>query len=193
MSSQPASAPVGPYPRQTMRRHLLSLCAVALVSACGGGSGTANGSPSAAPIVTQAPAPTEAACPIAASKRFVWPQDVPQDLPQPPTSKLGETTKTKEGLTIVKFTTTTSLQQGVLFVVKEIQKAGFTLGRGDAEPAEADAPFGRGELRGIYKMLARDKCATDWLVAVTRTRPGGGSPVLPTASRGTQSSPLPFG
>ena len=176
-----------------MRRLLPSVCAVLLVSACGGGSGSAGGSPSPAPVVTQAAAPTVAPCPVVASTRFTWPKDVPQDLPQPPTAVLGETTKTKDGLTIVKFSTKTSLQQGVVFVVREVQKAGFTLGRGDAEPSEADAPFGRGDLRGIYKMLARDQCATDWLVAVTRTRPGGGSPILPTASRGPQSSPLPFG
>lgn len=176
-----------------MRRLLPSLVAVLLVSACGGGSTTAGGSPSAAPIVTQAPPPTVAPCPIAKIARFAWPKDVPQDLPQPPTAVLGETSKTKDGLTIVKFSTTTSLQQGVVFVVTEVAKAGFTLGRGDAEPAEADAPFGKGDLRGIYKMLARDACATDWLVAVTRTRPGGHSPILPTASRGASSSPLPFG
>lgn len=176
-----------------MRALFPSVCAALLLSACSGGSGEAGGSPSPAPVVTQAPAPTVAPCPVAASKRFTWPKEVPQDLPQPPTAVLGETTKTKDGLTIVKFATTTSLQQGVVYVVKEIPKAGFTLGRGDAEPSEADAPFGRGDLRGIYKMLARDRCATDWLVAVTRTRPGGGSPILPTASRGPQSSPLPFG
>lgn len=170
-----------------------SLCVGILVSACGGSSTAAGGSPSSAPVVTQAPPATVAPCPVVARTRFTWPQEVPQDLPQPPTSKLGQTTRTKDGLTIVKFTTTTSLQQGVLFVVKEVQKAGFTLGRGDAEPTEADAPFGRGDLRGVYKMFARDRCATDWLVAVTRTRPGNGSPILPTASRGPQSSPLPFG
>ena len=176
-----------------MRRLLPSLAALVLVSACSGGSSSANGSPSAAPIVTQAPPPTVAPCKVAPTKKFIWPKAVPQDLPQPPTAVLGETSKTKDGLTIVKFSTTTSLQEGVVFVVKEIQKAGCTLGRGDAEPAEADAPFGRGDLRGIYKMLARDACATDWLVAVTRTRPGGSSPILPTASRGASSSPLPFG
>jgi hypothetical protein len=93
----------------------------------------------------------------------------------------------------VRFSTATSLRDSVLFVVREVQQAGFSLGRGDAEPAEADAPFGRGDVRGIYKMLVRGDCQTDWLVAVTQALPGGGSPVLPTASRGPSSAPLPFG
>jgi hypothetical protein len=174
-----------------MKRLLPALGALLFVSACGGSSPTVavNANPTA-PAGTQ---PTAAACPTVTKAKFTWPVEVPADLPQPPAATLGETSKTKDGMTIVKFSTASSLQQSVLFVVKEVQKAGFTIGRGDAEPAEADAPFGRGDLRGIYKMLVRDACTTDWLVAVTRTRPGGGSPILPTASRGPSSAPLPFG
>ncbi|MCW2600615.1 MAG: hypothetical protein JWM02_2444 [Frankiales bacterium] len=174
-----------------MKRLSLALGALLLVSACGGSTPTA--APTAGPTFSQAPQPTAAQCPAVAKARFVWPVEVPADLPQPPAATLGRTTRTKEGLTIVRFSTATSLQQSVLFVVREVQKAGFTLGRGDAEPAEADAPFGRGDVRGIYKMLVRDTCRTDWLVAVSHARPGGGSPILPTASRGPSSAPLPFG
>jgi hypothetical protein len=174
-----------------MKRLLPALGALVLVSACGGSTPTASTTPQ--PTFSQAPQPTIAPCPTVTKARFTWPVEVPADLPQPPAATLGQTSKTKDGLTIVRFSTETSLQQSVLFVVKEVQKAGFTIGRGDAEPAEADAPFGRGDLRGIYKMLVRDACTTDWLVAVTHTRPGGGSPILPTASRGPSSAPLPFG
>ena len=59
--------------------------------------------------------------------------------------------------------------------------------------AEADAPFGKGDVRGLWKMLARDTCATDWLVAVAKVTPNGGSPLLPRTSPGPSSSPLPFG
>jgi hypothetical protein len=171
-----------------MKRLLPALVALLLVSACGGGKDTV----SAPAGVNPTPA-AGSSCPVVSKARFPWPSEVPPDLPQPPAATYGGTQTTPQGLTIVRFSTTTSLQQSVLFVVREVQKAGFTLGRGDAEPAEADAPFGRGELRGIYKMLVRGECQTDWLVAVTRTRPGAGSPVLPTASRGPSSSPLPFG
>jgi hypothetical protein len=174
-----------------MRNAVLSLCCVLALSACGGGSQEAAPSPTLEPAPT--PTPTLEPCPAPGATALVWPKDVPSDLPKPPGAGVGDTSKSLDGLTLVKFTTQTSLQDSVLFVVRNVSKAGFTLGRGDAEPAEADAPFGRGDLRGIYKMLARDRCVTDWLVAVTRTRPGGGSPVLPTASRGPSSQPLPFG
>jgi hypothetical protein len=96
-------------------------------------------------------------------------------------------------VTIVRLSSTLSLQQSVLFVIRNVQKAGFTLGRGDAEPAEADAPFGKGDVRGLYKMYSRDTCRTDWLIAVATVRFGQGNPVLPRTSPGPSSSPLPFG
>jgi hypothetical protein len=165
------------------------LATLLLAGACSGGSD--GGSPTAQPTLQGQP--TVSPCPAVKTKPFAWPAEVPKDLPQPPQATFDTTTRTPEGLTIVRFSTANSLQQAVLFVVREVQKAGFTLGRGDAEPAEADAPFGRGDLRGVYKMLANQPCRTDWLVAVTRTRPTGTSPLLPTPSRGPSSSPLPFG
>ena len=173
-----------------MKRLALVLASLVLLSGCGGGSKDAGG-PSASP--TFQPQPTQSPCPKVVKKAFSWPTEVPKDLPQPPAATYQGTTKTPEGLTIVRFSTALSLQDAVLFVVREVQKAGFTLGRGDAEPAEADAPFGRGDLRGVYKMISVQECRTDWLVAVTRTRPNGTSPLLPSASRGPSSKPLPFG
>ncbi len=174
-----------------MSRVLLALGALVLLgtSACSSSSMSA----SAQPTLSRAPDLTVTACPALDKARFTWPVEVPADLPQPPAATFGQTTRTKDGLTIVKFTTETSLQQGVLFVVKEVQKAGFTIGRGDAEPTEADAPFGRGDLRGIYKMVTLTGCRTQWLVAVTSKATGTGSPILPMASRGPSSQPLPFG
>ncbi|MGB8651341.1 MAG: hypothetical protein WCD35_11830 [Mycobacteriales bacterium] len=174
-----------------MKRLLPLLAVTVLAGACGGSSTSA--SPGTVPNPSQPAVRTPAPCPAVSKQAFRWPSAVPADLPQPPAATFTGTTTTQDGLTIVRFTTATSLQQSVLFVVREVQKAGFTLGRGDAEPAEADAPFGRGDLRGIYKMLVRGTCSTDWLVAVTTTRPGNGSPILPTASRGPSSAPLPFG
>ena len=173
-----------------MKRLLPAAAALLLATAC---NGKGSASPTPGPTLSQPPLPTVAPCPVVAKPRFAWPVEVPKDLPQPPSATLTQTTRTKDGLTIVRFSTETSLQQSVLFVIKSVQKAGFTLGRGDAEPAEADAPFGRGDLRGIYKMLVRAPCTTDWLVAVTVARVGVKTPILPTASRGPSSSPLPFG
>lgn len=171
-----------------MMRLVPVLATLVLLSACGGAK---EAGPTVQPSLE--PEPTQSPCPKVSAQRFAWPNEVPEDLPQPPSATLEGTTRTPEGLTIVRFSTPQSLQEAVLFVVREVQKAGFTLGRGDAEPAEADAPFGRGNLRGVYKMLAHADCRTDWLVAVTRTQPTGNSPLLPTASPGPSSKPLPFG
>jgi len=141
------------------------------------------------PPTTAAPSPT-ASCVVPAAKPFRWPAPVPVDLPQPPGAVL-EQQDSDNGITLVRFSTPTSLQQGVLFVLKEVQKAGFTVGRGDAEPAEADVPFGRGDLRDIYKLRAVGACSTVWLVAVAQA--AAAQPFLPTPSPGPSSSPLPFG
>jgi hypothetical protein len=172
-----------------MKRLASALLTLVVLSGCSGSKG---GDDTTVQPTLQPP-PTQSACPKVVTERFTWPKEVPTDLPQPPSATFEATTRTPEGLTIVRFSTAQSLQEAVLFVVREVQKAGFTLGRGDAEPAEADAPFGRGDLRGVYKMLAHADCRTDWLVAVTKTRPNGTSPILPTASRGPSSQPLPFG
>ena len=165
--------------------------AVLLLSGCSGSSTPqAQGTPGVTPAPVTTPSPTP--CPARPGKPFSWPAAMPKDLPKPPGSTYVSATTSVDKVTIVRLTSTLSLQQSVLFVLNEVNKAGFTLGRGDAEPAEADAPFGRGSVRGIYKMLARDTCVTDWLVA-TATVSFGNSPVLPTASRGPSSSPLPFG
>lgn len=171
-----------------MKRLAPVLVTLLLVAACGGSK---DGGTSAVPSLQ--PGPTVSPCPDLKKAPFPWPKEVPADLPQPPAATYESATRTPEGLTIVRFSTAHSLQESVLFVVREVQKAGFQLGRGDAEPSEADAPFGRGNLRGVYKMLAHADCRTDWLVAVTRTQPTGTSPLLPTPSRGPSSQPLPFG
>lgn len=172
-----------------MKRLAPVLVTLLLVAACSGSKGGATAAP------TLQPPPTASPCPKANKPAFAWPKEVPADLPQPPDATFERTSRTPEGLTVVRFSTAHSLQEGVLYVVRNVQKAGFTLGRGDAEPAEADAPFGRGNLRGVYKMLAHSDCLTDWLVAVTRTKPTSTSPLLPTAapSPGTTNNPLPFG
>jgi hypothetical protein len=159
------------------------------VSGCGGSTAT----PSAQQTPQQQPTPTVSACPKASGGGFRWPSDMPSDLPQPPGAVFGSVKRTADGLTIVRFSTPTSLRDSVIFVVRTVQAAGFTLGRGDAEPAEADAPFGRGEVRGVYKMLLRDACVTDWLVATTKTKAYGTSPLLPTPTGQPGSQPLPFG
>jgi hypothetical protein len=160
-----------------MRRRTASSAAavsvVLLVAGCSGSSGTGAASPAPTPSASPVAAPALPSCRPAASKPYTWPKPVPADLPKLPGATLGETKQTKDGLTIVRFSTRTSLRDGVLFIVRNLPPAGYVLGRGDAEPTEADAPFNKGDLRGVLRGVSREVCATEWLLAVTRGRPGG--------------------
>jgi len=184
-----------------MRRRIavagpVAVSAVLLVSGCTGSSAgpavaaTSAASPSSAPATPRA----LPSCRPASTKPYTWPKPVPADLPKLPGVTLGDTKQTKDGLTIVRFSTSTSLRDGVLFIVRNLPPAGYVLGRGDAEPTEADAPFNKGDLRGVLRGVSREVCATEWLLAVTRGQPGGGTgnPLLP-AHTGRSPSPLPFG
>lgn len=160
--------------------------ALLLTGACSGG-----GAKQGAPSSTGAPStatPPPAACPVGPT-RLAWPVEVPADLPKPPGAVLKKVLRSN-GITTVRFSTPTSLREGLIFVLREVPKAGFTVGRGDAEPAEADLPFGRGNLSGIYKMIVLERCSTDWLVGVSQA--GGGSPLLHPRP-GPSASLLPFG
>ncbi|MBC7372458.1 MAG: hypothetical protein H7323_00515, partial [Frankiales bacterium] len=119
-----------------------------------------------------------------------WPAVVPADLPQPPTTRVTDVQERTDGLTVVMFTTATSIRDSVLFLVEKLPPAGYTLARGDAENTEADAPFVKGGLRGVLRMVAVEPCRTDWLMALTRGAPAANTPLLPTRP---SASPLPFG
>jgi hypothetical protein len=167
---------------------ILPLVAVLLLTSACGDSEPTGAAPS--PTTTTS-APAAGRCPVATGS-FRWPADVPAGLPQPggATYKL---TIRKAGLTSVRFSSPTGLRESLLYILKELPKRGYTIGRGDAEPAEADVPFGQGDLIGLYKLIVLKPCQTDWLVAVGRRSALGGSPILPTHSPGPSSSPLPFG
>ena len=158
---------------------------------------TAPAQPAAAPSAAASPAApavrAEASCPPAPAAELAWPQEVPSDLPVPPGARLTEVQERQDGLTVVQFTTPISIRESVLFLIEALPAAGYTLARGDAENTEADAPFVKGPLRGVMRMVAVEPCRTDWLMAITTgsaSSPGGGSPLLPPRPG---ASPLPFG
>ncbi len=175
----------------------IALAGGLLLTGCGGGKGTAVAPQGAGelPVGTPTATPSVAACPVVNRPRFAWPSPLLADLPQPPGATYTSTT-TQGQLTVVRFTTARSLRDSVLFVVHALPAGGYALGRGDAEPAEADAPFVKGDVRGVMKMLVIGPCTTQWLVAATRAPlPGRGSPLLPTPTHppGSTPTPLPFG
>ncbi|MDT7570169.1 MAG: hypothetical protein QOE05_343 [Actinomycetota bacterium] len=133
------------------------------------------------------PLPT---CAPAKPTVYKWPKQIPQELPRLPGAVLESSKPTSDGLFLVFFSTHSSLRDDVLFIVKKLPAAGFQLGRGDAEPAEADAPFNKGDLRGVLRGASIGICETKWVLAVARaTRT---SPLLPSHT-GPSPSPLPFG
>jgi len=95
-----------------------------------------------------------------------------------------------ENLTVVQFTSSISLAEGVLFVLDKYRKAGFTLGRGDAEFNQADAPFARTGFFGQVRITGTGPCTTNWLVAVGAPRMGTCLLLRPPSAA---ASPLPFG
>jgi hypothetical protein len=137
--------------------------------------------PPVSPLPTCAPAKPAA---------YKWPKQIPQELPRLPGATIESSRTTSDGLFIVLFSTQASLRDGVLFIVKQLPAAGFQLGRGDAEQTEADAPFNKGDLRGVLRGAAIGVCETKWVLAVARTTRT--SPLLPTHT-GPSPSPLPFG
>lgn len=82
---------------------------------------------------------------------------------------------------VVRFTTRTSLRQSVTFLLTALPKAGYLLGRGDAEAREAEAPFHqRGTaLAGEFRLAVTGSCQTSWVLALSR----------PTGMAGTSAPP----
>jgi hypothetical protein len=175
-----------------MRRASSCLCGVVLLLLTGCAGSDTKAAPAGTPpaaVSTPIPLPT---CAPVRTKPYRWPAPVPPDLPKLPAVTLEKTRTTTDGLFVVQFSTSTSLRDGVLFIIKALPAAGYFLGRGDAEATEADAPFNKGELRGVLRGAAVGVCRTQWILGVTRKTLGTGTPLLP-AHTGPSPSPLPFG
>ena len=169
-------------------RVLLACLALLALTSCSGDPPAKTRARSTAP-----PAPVESRCPEQRPPTpAVWPPTVPDDIPKPANAVIEKVETTPSGVTVVRFSTETSLREGVLYIVKEFPAAGYTLGRGDAEVTEADAPFQKGAVRGLVRMLAQEQCRTLWLLAIGREG-GGPAPFAPNYSPPPSSSPLPFG
>ena len=171
------------------------LVGLALLTGCSSSGSTAAdpAAPAASPRASSLFAPAPTGCPTPPPAEPSWPGGVPVDLPHPPGTSVTEVEDRTDGLTVVQFTTPISLRDSILFVVDALPEAGYTLARGDAESTEADAPFVKGDLRGVMRMIAVEPCRTDWLLALAEGAPatsGTGSPLLPTRP---DASPLPFG
>lgn len=167
-----------------------ALVTAVTVGGCGGGS-----TPAAAPAPSQS-AYTPPPCPTPkVAKPTAWPSFLPADLPKPinATIQPKSITTTRDGVHIVRFETPTSLRESVLFIVNKYPKAGYALGRGDAEATEADAPFVHGDIRGVTRISSITQCQTLWLTAVAKVTTSGTTPLVPPRTPSGSPSPLPFG
>ena len=171
------------------------------LSACGGTPTTA-AAPTPSPVASVAastastPSASPAPCPsptVAAVSTAEVPREVPADLPLPPEASVSEVKQQDGGLTVIRFSTPDSLRASILFVLDKLPANGYVLGRGDAESFEADAPFTRGELRGVMRMVATEECRTEWLLAVADGSSGGSPVVVPSYSPQPSATALPFG
>jgi hypothetical protein len=164
------------------------------VVGCSSSGSSASVGTSPKPITTSAcpsPAPTSPPASPAMAKLL---RSVPFGLPMPDNITPVDTQKTPEGIQVVKFTTQSSLRDAVIFIVDRYPKAGYVIGRGDAEATEADAPFVKSSLRGLTRVAALQTCQTLWLIASVPTKSGGGtSPLLSPHPTSSQTSALPFG
>jgi hypothetical protein len=169
-------------------RVLSVVVAVGLAGAgCAGSTGPAAGAPPAPTITQQAPQ-----CPVTPAPPGRWPHYLPADIPRPAVYHFEQSTVDTQGIRTTRFTTTSSLRDAVLFVVQRFPRAGYVLGRGDAEATEADAPFVHGPARGLLRLVAIQNCMTLWLL-YTVDQSSGSGPTLPTFTPSASPSPLPFG
>ncbi len=149
---------------RTSSGRVLRLCALGVLLsvtvACGGTSDKAVQEADALPstsATTECPAPTQPAAD--------WPSGVPSELPV--FAGMQVTGSEKRGdLLVVDFTAPLSLHDAVVAIVQQLPKAGFTLGRGDSESHEADAPFSGHGVRGQFKLQAGDGCQLTGILAL---------------------------
>jgi hypothetical protein len=128
------------------------ICCSLMTAGCS--SSSSSGSlPTAAPLVSNSETPSDTpslpGCKL--PKRILTPSWLPDDLPLPhglyASQRLGESTGYHRGLFVIPLST----QQFVRYVLDKWPKAGWQLGRGDAEPGEAEDQFIKGKSFGAFK------------------------------------------
>lgn len=133
------------------------------LTGCGGSSGGESDNPVVAAASTSA-----SACPAPGSDGAHWPAGIPVDLPAFPGLTITSTQAADSGGHVVKGRAPLSLHDGVRFVLKQLPAAGYTLGQGDSESDEADAPFSKGAVQGSFRLSATQPCTTTVTLTINR-------------------------
>lgn len=123
----------------------LRLVVVALVLAVAAAAALLLGNPSQDP--TASPTPGASTTPTTRGRCLELPRSVatpswfPDDLPMPPGSYVSEVPAASAGLRRVRFAVKGSIRDFVRHALGEWPKQGWTLGRGESEPGEAEDNF----------------------------------------------------
>ena len=147
--------------RTAMSALAVGVLLAAGLTGCGGSAGGDN------PVVA-APSDSSSACPAPGSGGAHWPAGVPADLPAFPGLVITSTQAADNGGHVVKGRAPLSLHDGVRFVLKQLPAAGYTLGQGDSESDEADAPFTKGTVQGSFRLSATQPCSTTVTLTINR-------------------------
>lgn len=174
-----------------MRSRPYVVAAVLALTAC---TGKVN-DPGASPAPTVTPEVSGQQCPpVQRATDDGWPDDVPDVIPRPAGLTVDRVDKAQAGnVTQVRTTVPLSMQDSLYWIVRELPKAGFTLGRGDSEATEIDAPFQRGDaLYGLIRVFPspQEECRTLWVYAVVRD---ANAPYDISYTPPPSATPLPFG
>ncbi|MGH2829825.1 MAG: hypothetical protein ACRDJM_05025, partial [Actinomycetota bacterium] len=113
----------------------------------------------------------------------------PADLPMPPGSYAIQEPKAERGLRRVVFASKGDLRAFVVHALKEWKARGWSLGKGESEPGEAEDNFLKDDRYGVFR--ARSVfCEQDWtwvlIVLTSRTAP------TPSFNTQTSASPSPL-
>src|SRR4051794_15984354 len=134
---------------------IAGVVAALLLTSCGSGGGKA-AAPAPSPATTApsgaastAPGPPAGCAPVPPRGQPVrW---LPADLPMPKGTYTVEELPANGSLKRARLVVPLPLQDFVKFVLAEYPKAGWRLGRGDAERGEAEDGFSRGNTGGAWR------------------------------------------
>ena len=174
------------------RRLCIAVIAAVVLVSCGGDGDarSARDKPKRKPSRASsppAPKPTSALPECRKPKKVDYPEWVPADLPLPRGTYAYKNLPPLGGYERGLFVLELSTQQLIKHVLEEFPKAGYTLGRGDAEPGEVEDDFRKPPAVGAFK--ANDVfCSPGYSIMYLIYAPKGpkGVNVLPTpTSTGT--------
>jgi hypothetical protein len=125
------------------------------------------------------------------AKSVSW---LPADLPMPPGTYTAEELPANGSLKRARLVVPLALQDFVKFVLEQYPKAGWRLGRGDAERGEAEDGFSRGNAGGAWRVRSSfcDQQKSElFLTYVDDVRTTNQSPTFSTAPSQTGSTLTP--